>query len=367
MPVLRAAWAGWICKVLVARWGRRVELSAPRAVYKLDSYGRPPRARAADGRKVAEQDPLIRAIPWTPPHGGVFFCEPPARERGIMPVRAHPSGDAMTPPLSTRLRATPGAASLALALIAAGFLSGAAAAWAVPAQDELEWARDALARNATLDVVSSDPSTGIITVRVKSTGELRQVSADDVVAALPASAEASASDSTTPGAPSPTPGAPSTPSGAPAGARVIASGPGYSIAAVGPAQAGAPVTGESSAAEDAGPARNLPLERRHEPLICQGARLLHIDSRNLVFDGDAVSVEQGCELHITNSLITASGVGITARGASVHIDNSIVAGSAGSIDASDGAQVYARSSTFKGLIRRNDTAAFHDLGGNVGN
>lgn len=305
-----------------------------------------------------------------------------------MPVRAHPSGDAMTPPLSTRLRATPGAASLALALIAAGFLSGAAAAWAVPAQDELEWARDALARNATLDVVSSDPSTGIITVRVKSTGELRQVSADDVVAALPASAGASASDSTTPGAPSPTPGAPSptsgvpsttsgvpsptpgalsTPSGAPEGARVIASGPGYSIAAVGPAQAGAPVTGESSAAEDAGPARNLPLERRHEPLICQGARLLHIDSRNLVFDGDAVSVEQGCELHITNSLITASGVGITARGASVHIDNSIVAGSAGSIDASDGAQVYARSSTFKGLIRRNDTAAFHDLGGNVGN
>ncbi|MGH8260753.1 MAG: hypothetical protein ACREUG_13825, partial [Steroidobacteraceae bacterium] len=143
---------------------------------------------------------------------------------------------------------------------------------------------------------------------------------------------------------------------------------GYSIAATGPAPTAQGAQAASGGnAESGGPARDLPVEHRHDPIICQGARLLHIDSRNLVFDGDAVSAQQGCELHITNSSITAQGVGVSANDASVHIDNSYIAGSRGAVDAEGGAQVYARSSTFKGLIRRNDRAAFHDLGGNVGN
>jgi hypothetical protein len=156
---------------------------------------------------------------------------------------------------------------------------------------------------------------------------------------------------------------------APAGERVIASGPGYSIAAAGPASASsaaAPAVAEVESGENTSPASNLPVEHRHDPIICQGSRLLHIDSRNLVFDGNAVSVEKGCELHITNSSIRAKGIGIAASDASVHIDNSFIEGGGGAVDASDGAQVYARSSTFKGLIRRNGKAAFHDLGGNAG-
>jgi hypothetical protein len=101
--------------------------------------------------------------------------------------------------------------------------------------------------------------------------------------------------------------------------------------------------------------------------VCQGARLLHIDNRNLVFDGDAVSAEDGCELHITNSHISAGGIGVLVRAANVHIDNSLIEGEQGSIDASQGAQVYAASSRFRGLSRRVDTAALHDLGGNVWN
>src|SRR5205814_5531025 len=85
---------------------------------------------------------------------------------------------------------------------------------------------------------------------------------------------------------------------------------------------------------------------------------LHIDNRNLEFDGDAVSAQDGCEIHITNSHISATGVGVTARHANVHIDNSLIEGDAASIDASDGAQVYAASSRFRGLSRRADTAAF---------
>jgi hypothetical protein len=114
-------------------------------------------------------------------------------------------------------------------------------------------------------------------------------------------------------------------------------------------------------------ASSAPLERRHEPIVCQGSRLLHIDNRNLIFDGDAVSAMDGCEIHITNSHISASGVGIAVRGANVHIDNSQIEGDQASIEASQGAQVYAASSRFKGLSRRLDTAAVHDLGGNTWN
>ena len=256
------------------------------------------------------------------------------------------------------------ASAASLALIAAGSPAALAAdsetADGTSSTAELDWARDALARNEALEVVSTDRAAGTITVRVKGTGELRKVRADDVIGAPPGLGASSAHravarDSTSAGS---------------RDGRVVASGPGYSITRVSPSSAAAGggaagTAAESESSTDAGAARNLPVEHRHEPLICQGARLLHIDNRNLAFDGNAVSVERGCELHITNSSITAHGIGIAARGASVHIDNSVIEGSGGAVDASDGAQVYARSSVFKGLIRRNDTAAFHDLGGNV--
>jgi hypothetical protein len=108
-------------------------------------------------------------------------------------------------------------------------------------------------------------------------------------------------------------------------------------------------------------------EKLHDPIICQGARLLHIDNRNLEFDGDAIAAEDGCELHITNTHISAKGIGVRARAANVHIKNSEIDGDAGAVDASDGAQVYAESSRFKGLTRRLESSAFHDLGGNVWN
>jgi hypothetical protein len=235
------------------------------------------------------------------------------------------------------------------------------------AQHELDWARDALQRNGALEVVASDPATGWITVRVKSTGELRKVFAGSVVAMLPGDAPTATppgSDESTAATskPAPVPQAPK-------GERVLRSGPGYSIAVASPAS---DVESRSTAASAPGAgggaslASGLPLEHLHEPIICQGAQLLHIDSRNLEFDGDALSVQSGCELHITNSRIIAKGVGVEARAASVHIDNSSIEGDSGSVEASDGAQVYASSSTFKGIIRRLDTAAFHDLGGNVG-
>jgi uncharacterized Zn-binding protein involved in type VI secretion len=264
-------------------------------------------------------------------------------------------------------------------------------------QDEMSWARAALERNGAIEVVAADQQSRTFTVRVKDTGELRVLPADQVVAsppgltgsnamkgaapaapappapavaegtAAPAASppEATASDSAATAAPAvpvtqPSALAPRTPSGEEdTSGRMLVSGPGFSIKA-------AAATADGVRAAEGGGTSAAP-ERRHEPIVCQGSRLVHIDNRNLVFDGDAVSAEDGCEIHITNSRITATGVGVSARAANVHIDNSLIEGDQAAIDASQGAQVYAESSRFKGLSRRVDSATVHDLGGNVWN
>ncbi|HEY7963820.1 MAG TPA: hypothetical protein VID49_06885 [Steroidobacteraceae bacterium] len=268
-------------------------------------------------------------------------------------------------------------------------------------QDEMSWARTALERNAQIEIVAADPQSRTFTVRVKDTGELRMVRADELVAgpsgtavaagasagappaepaasaapppqsadthasaapsATAAAGEAATADNAPTAAGSSTEPPPASQSAARDGGRLLEQGPGYSIRA-----AAAPAAPSLGRVRDSG-VTSAAVERRHEPIVCQGARLLHIDNRNLEFDGDAVSAEDGCEIHITNSHISATGVGITARAANVHIDNSLIEGNSASIDASDGAQVYAASSRFKGLSRRLDTASFHDLGGNIWN
>jgi hypothetical protein len=307
-------------------------------------------------------------------------------------------------------------------------LAVALAACSRSGPDELAWARAALQRNGTLEVVATDPAAGVLTVRVKSTGEVRTIRPGDLIGALPAGAPeaevaatgappatspsaravatspnagavaqaapgtpaaadgnapassgtasqqpapAGPGDGSTPteqaptGTASPAPAAPEKEKPVPKGDKhVLAAGPGYSISAAGPSTAStrAPQTGPDTAA---GGTRG-PVEQRHEPIVCQGGGLRHIDNRNLEFDGDALIAEDGCELHITNSRIAAQGVGVLVRAANVHIENSSIEGGPSAIDASDGAQIYAQSSTFKGMIRRLDTASFHDLGGNVG-
>ncbi|HXY76583.1 MAG TPA: right-handed parallel beta-helix repeat-containing protein [Steroidobacteraceae bacterium] len=255
-------------------------------------------------------------------------------------------------------------------------------------QDEMSWARKALERNSDLEVVAADQQSRTFTVRLKDTGELRMVRADQLVGAparppaatapKPAAAVAPSPAAATPALaatapavapPEPaatTPTEPATPLASalaprPASAesgRVIESGPGYSI------KASPPSEGPRGRMRDTGSVTSAAIERRHDPIVCQGVRLLHIDNRNLDFDGDAISAEDGCEIHITNSHISANGVGVSARAANVHIDNSLIEGDAGALNVSEGAQVYAADSHFKGLSRL-ASSAFHDLGGNV--
>jgi hypothetical protein len=291
--------------------------------------------------------------------------------------------------------------------------------------DAMSWARSALERNSHLEVVASDSQTNTFTVRVKETGELRIIRADEVVGAppsvgtspagapaTPASAPPPSNELATPSATastqpadraSPSEAEPPGPAAAAAspriapftagqsanavertglrtepapraespnpnsdvaaitpGGRTLESGPGYVIKTASKGATNAGLNREHSTTSSV-------IERRHDPIVCQGDRLLQIDNRNLEFDGDAVSAEDGCEIHITNSRITAKGIGVSARAANVHIENSQIEGDAASIDASKGAQVYASSSTFRGTSRRLDNSSLHDLGGNVWN
>jgi hypothetical protein len=142
------------------------------------------------------------------------------------------------------------------------------------------------------------------------------------------------------------------------GGRVIAKGPGYSIMA-------APGAGNSAAGAGETKVTDAPLETLHEPIVCQGERVLNIDNRDIRADGNAIAAEDGCELHITNSRISAGGIAIRARNASVHIENSDIEGGKASIDATGGAQIYAEASSFKGAARRLGQASIHDLGNNA--
>jgi hypothetical protein len=269
--------------------------------------------------------------------------------------------------------------------------------------DSTAWARGALERNPNLEVVAHDADTGAFTVRDKASGELIVLRADQIIGTVPstiaaATRPAAQAPATVPAEAEPAAPATNEPAAEPSGTMarsgeaaraedvdeptgpgpqpssaafeaatanqpVLASGPGYSIKR----GAGANAPAAAAASPNAPAARNVRLEQRYDPIICQGQRMLQIDNQNLAFEGDAITAEAGCEIHITNSHITAGGIGVSARGARVHIKNSSIEGDSGSVSASDGAQVYAQSSTFKGLSRRLDTAALHDLGGNVWN
>jgi hypothetical protein len=290
-------------------------------------------------------------------------------------------------------------------------------------QDDTAWARAALERNPDLTIVASDKDSKTFTVQVKGSSDLRVIHADQIIGTVPSdgvaptvsaqSAPPPVAESTPPEASEPAATAsanefarPAAEAGnsppvnqgmasgsavirnsagqivassgaaesaaAPAGSsaarnaegKVLASGPGYSISA-GEPRGNRPIRLAQATALRS-PA-NVAVEHRYEPMICQGNRLLHIDGRNLEFEGDALRALDGCEIHITNSHIIAHGTGISVRAANVHIKNSIIEGESGSISASGGAKVYTQQSTFKGLSRRLDTATFHDLGGTVWN
>jgi len=236
---------------------------------------------------------------------------------------------------------------------------------------EIDWAKSALARNPAYEIVATDESTGVFTVRDTATGTVQTLRLEDLVAGpKPAKAVAKSEPVAEPVAePVETPTAPqpvnqaahqlsqdqtteTVPVASAAPGQSLAEGPGYTITRSAPA--------EAPELEQLG----ANVERRTDPIICQGDRLMHIDGETIEFTGDAVVAEKGCDLYISNARIHAGGVGIIARQARVHIVNSTIAGTRGSYEASQGAEIYVARSTFTGVGRRFDSATMNDLGGN---
>jgi hypothetical protein len=134
------------------------------------------------------------------------------------------------------------------------------------------------------------------------------------------------------------------------GGQVRVSGPGLSIVSAGTA---ATPTGKA----DAG-------AKTVDPIICEGPRMMQVNDRQISVDGDAITARGGCELHITNSRIVATGTGVVVRDATVHITNSEIEGARASFDAGAGAKVFLQGATLKGVTRRDERAEVQEQGGN---
>lgn len=271
------------------------------------------------------------------------------------------------------------AAALALAACDRGQAPKSEAAAAAPASAELSWARAALERNPEIEVVASDPQTGVITFKHRSTGEVETVKASELAAVSPAQLRTMNMRAAPPPEPEPGPsqqesatagsqtaqatapdrgeGAAPVPGSVPSGytidrsdGQIRVSGPGVSIVS----------SGSSASASNQGSAGR----RAVDPFICEGRRTLQLDNRDIYVDGDAITVRGGCELFLTNSHIVASGTGIVVQDATVHISNSHVEGASASFQADDRAKMYVRGSTFQGVPRRAELTMVQDQGGN---
>jgi len=277
-------------------------------------------------------------------------------------------------------------------LVAAGGLVLVSACARQESVREIDWAKAALARNPAYEIVATDDSAGIFTVRNTTTGRVETLKLLDLIAA-PLPPRTAAQPALAPA--SPAAEQVETPEAAADAAATLASGqttepeagmaategslaqgPGYNIQRGDdalPAVAstlegpGYSITREDSAKREEAPgtpaASNV--ERRTDPIVCQGDRLMRIDGETIEFSGDAVIAEKGCDLYISNARISAGGVGIIVRQARVHIVNSTIGGTRGSYEASEGAEIYVARSTFTGIGRRFDTATMNDLGGNA--
>ena len=234
---------------------------------------------------------------------------------------------------------------------------------------EMAWARAAIERNPDLEIIATDPLTGVVTVKHRSSGDVEAIKVSELAAVTPSQlkpmemhaapapepepAPPQTAQATAPDTGTPQPGT-ITSNGAytvdRSGGKLRVSGPGVSIESSGTSAA---------ASNQAGAGR-----RAVDPFICEGRRQLQLDSRDIYVEGNAITVRGGCEVFITNSHIVATGTGIVVQDAIVHVSNSQIEGGAASFQADDRAKMYVRGSTFTGIPRRAELAMVQDQGGN---
>lgn len=249
---------------------------------------------------------------------------------------------------------------------------------------QMAWAKIALERNPNLEIVATDMQAGVFTVRDRRTGEVQAVTLAELGAAPVAQLAVPVPAATLQSAAVPDTASPAQEATLPDAAPAEPAEMEPALAAVDPAASAAASSytiersdgrvkvsgpGVSIVSGDSAPqvtARDAPGQRTVEPIVCEGQRMMHLDDRDIFVDGDAITVRGGCELHITNSRIVASGTGVVVRHGVVHVTNSYVEGSAAAFDVTGEARLYLRGSVLQGLLRRDTLAMIQDQGGNRG-
>ena len=106
--------------------------------------------------------------------------------------------------------------------------------------------------------------------------------------------------------------------------------------------------------------------KRTSPVFCRAASEVRLDNVYLdVAGGDAINAEGGCTLWIRHSHVSAGGWGLIVQGgATIIIEDSLIEGRTGSMNIQDGGEVSSLASTFRGRFTRRPEAEFKDKGGN---
>jgi len=245
------------------------------------------------------------------------------------------------------------------------------------ASQEMAWARVALERNPSLELIATDTDEGVFTVRDRRTGRVHAVRLDEIAAAPIAVLTATGPETDADASADQV--APEIPVEDVQDERAQLTDAERSVAAleeardytIERAEGRVRVTGPGVSIVSAGStepvsAKGEPGQSTVDPIVCDGPRTMRFDGRSIYVDGDAITVSGGCALYITNSRIVASATGVVVHGGVVHIDNSYVEGGTASFDVRSDARIYLRGSTFQGLMRRDAVAMIEDQGGNRG-
>jgi hypothetical protein len=283
-------------------------------------------------------------------------------------------------------------------------------------EQRLEGAQRALSALPDVEIIGSDASSGVLTVRSRNTGVMSTIDisgntpreppdaaiAGNAAASAAASAEPSSGGGLPTQAGAPAPGdartgvsaetevvaetgtaAAAGTAGSPAGLPTAAMAPrivrdpqgrvqriegsGFSIerapatpgTAMLPATAGAiaPAAGTGSAVQ----------RRITVPIVCGAGETRALQGVELDVPGAGIVAERGCTLALANVRIRAGGWGLVVNpGASVRIDDSLVEGRTGALDLHPGGSLSAWATTFRGALGRPvDRPQFVDRGGNA--